>query len=817
MNRPNIPFVNLNFTEPGQTSSKYEFGEIIFDLDHQISLLSSQADSLDYLIAAASAILCASMDVLWVGEFSLQRGKSFSQNQITKFVIQMAKISGYKGNDLQKAVVFLQNKFPIPADSCSAKFGGGPQHHLRDFAHHPNLLGLAFSLLTQFTGKCYGIGKDGSFTDESVPESGTIFIGKSIPDKIIKGTIIWFFHLVSDIAGSSSTVCTSGGTGIPGPLLRMAREISALPIFQNKKNISAFLSKLFNGTLFAKHDANGKIIRESVVGFDLRAELGIAEELGRQALPVIANDCIVRLLYFIRRLTTELKVRNISSFADFKDINWSNVTPHNNPTIDRMLLIATGIFTTIDISSAAISDNFLLSINYVGVGRLLIAIGKDVSWFLKRRKLYKVKQMYKTIDYYTFRSKNFDIYRNLNSDTYDGTFEVTVEQARILYNLEYLKIMNDINITETPLNKEAIKSLKREWLQEWKQFITEGFANFIQNNNSEEMVWYDESELFEILSRNHPEKSWFRVALIELMLFEPYYPLSVEKDKKGKMMPSPKYKDLQGILGGYKRDDGDVFIEELFCDKKYYSRDYIKRLRKSFEKISAELNKTLQTAMKTVAITAAASAAAVLISGAFAPSIAVALVGSQFAGLHGAALVNASLAFLGGGALAVGGAGMAGGTAAIIGGGAVLGVGIGIGVSSTSEILSYDSKKTTIQQYSKLITTLKEIILNDEHDYHTANLIYERVVQKLVNTGKELAELEIRLEDLQEPEKGNLENKIKQIKEIISIMKTARHCLKKIVDSYDEEEAESKKLRLTGDERIDLLLPEPNSHMLLLN
>jgi len=31
-------------------------------------------------------------------------------------------------------------------------FGGGTVHRLRDFAHHPTIGGLAFSMLTQFTG-----------------------------------------------------------------------------------------------------------------------------------------------------------------------------------------------------------------------------------------------------------------------------------------------------------------------------------------------------------------------------------------------------------------------------------------------------------------------------------------------------------------------------------------------------------------------------------------------------------------------------------------------------------------------------------------
>lgn len=58
--------------------------------------------------------------------------------------------------------------------------------------------------------------------------------------------------------------------------------------------LSAFLSKVFNGTIFARHDENGNIIKDIVIKFELRRELGVIAELGKQAIPIIANECIVR-------------------------------------------------------------------------------------------------------------------------------------------------------------------------------------------------------------------------------------------------------------------------------------------------------------------------------------------------------------------------------------------------------------------------------------------------------------------------------------------------------------------------------------------
>lgn len=40
-------------------------------------------------------------------------------------------------------------------------------------------------------------------------------------------------------------------------------------------------SKLFNGTLLADHDENGRIVKGTARKFDLRTEIGMLEEVGR--------------------------------------------------------------------------------------------------------------------------------------------------------------------------------------------------------------------------------------------------------------------------------------------------------------------------------------------------------------------------------------------------------------------------------------------------------------------------------------------------------------------------------------------------------
>jgi len=248
--------------EAANSRQRFDLDGILCDLDQQIRLLSSDADQLDYLVSIGSGLLCGMLDILWVGDFSLERGRSLASDNVDGFVVKVAKITGCKDNDLKSCVGFLEKKFPIPSDGNTPDFGGGLQHHLRDFAHHPTIAGLIFSILTQFTSKAYGTDVNGRFMVAEIPEISKSYIGSDVPAKLLYGTVTWFFHLVSDMAGSSNSIGKSGGTGIPGPILSLAKEMSALPFFQTRKwgdqSLSVFLSKLFNGTLLARHDENGK-------------------------------------------------------------------------------------------------------------------------------------------------------------------------------------------------------------------------------------------------------------------------------------------------------------------------------------------------------------------------------------------------------------------------------------------------------------------------------------------------------------------------------------------------------------------------------
>ena len=340
----------------------------------EIDRLTNQADGLDYAVAAGCGVVCGLYDSFFVGEFDWGNAKKWSYQKVNHYVKKYAHDHGYTGKSrgLENHIAYLQKEFKIPSDNIwSGKDVGisAKSHHLDDWAHHPSPLGWICSVLTQFTRKGYFTNSSGKGVTLDVENQE--LIGDSIPEKFAAGTINWFGHLISDIAGSSSTAGVKG-MGLPGPIVSIVKELSSLPGINKTK-----LPKLIND-VFVKEK------------FDFRKELALAHELGRQAVPVVINEVLVRLFYFIRRLIQEWKDYG------FTGIHWSKTIPFKNRTIVRMVTIASATFTAVDMADAAVRAgikskgvpaafwaSFVLHINFVGVGRLALAITTDVCMGVK--------------------------------------------------------------------------------------------------------------------------------------------------------------------------------------------------------------------------------------------------------------------------------------------------------------------------------------------------------------------------------------------------------------------------------------------------
>lgn len=132
-------------------------------VNQELDRYTNHADKADYALAVTSGVLAGLVDSLFVGTFSLAYANQWGNQQAEELVLKVAKYQGYGGTDFAQAIKHLENQFPIAADKATAAFGGGLQHHLRDFSHHPTPLGLVCSILTQFTGNVYGTDVAGAF------------------------------------------------------------------------------------------------------------------------------------------------------------------------------------------------------------------------------------------------------------------------------------------------------------------------------------------------------------------------------------------------------------------------------------------------------------------------------------------------------------------------------------------------------------------------------------------------------------------------------------------------------------------------------
>lgn len=371
-------------------------------------------DKWDVIVSVSSGAITAAIDVLWSSDISFADAHKWGSDKVDEFVISVAKSKGYKGKDIAGAIKKLEDDFPMDGDLLTNEFGSGPQHHLRDFSHHPTPVGLIFSLLMQFTGKGYGTKTTGEFVTYDVPG----WKPKNFCESVYSGTVAWLFHIISDIAGSSGTRrMEREGTGLPGPLLSLLKEMSAIPgirsiagktdaksspNMEENYQFSVICSKLFNGTLLGEHDENGKPVLHKELKFDLRTELGIVNESvkSKQYITVILNEVIVAAFYSVRRFMNEIREKSIENLEQLKSIDMKKCLPFRNEALDHMRMIASATFTSINLLSAGTKaaiknkDNkagfaldFLQGINYCGIFSVALSANTELNHAVQ--KLHK--------------------------------------------------------------------------------------------------------------------------------------------------------------------------------------------------------------------------------------------------------------------------------------------------------------------------------------------------------------------------------------------------------------------------------------------
>ena len=396
-------------------------------VNKELKRYTCDADNIDYSFSVACGILSGIVDAVYVGETKITKNSiDFSHEHTNKFINKYANAKGYEGERLKGAIEYLEDNYKVAQDNIwkGADIGvSAKTHHLADFAHHPTPFGLVSSIIVQFfrvgtfinnKGEWHFLSADKdaeglskwiipviltgtfnwlvSFAEKGIEEQNGEKIPKAFHNlahiiasapiiiEIAKCVNRWFSHLVSDMGGSRSTA--GGGMGIPGVFLSMLYEIASLPGLKNT-GLTNHLNNLY---------VKG--------GWDMRREVAAIHAAAKQFVPVILNEILVRLVFFLRRLCNEYSKNN-----GFEGIDWSEVVPFGNRTVERMITVASMTFTVADTAEAAVhslleskgnwvlfSGRFVTRFNYVGAGRALIAIVKEVSNEKKEAELIEEKR-----------------------------------------------------------------------------------------------------------------------------------------------------------------------------------------------------------------------------------------------------------------------------------------------------------------------------------------------------------------------------------------------------------------------------------------
>jgi hypothetical protein len=319
-------------------------------------------------------------------------------------------------------------------------------------------------------------------------------------------------------------------------------------------------------------------------------------------------------------------------------------------------------------------------------------------------------------------------------------FQLSSEEQRLLFSLEYYLTQQDISITN------GKKAEKKRWLRKWEKSINSKISPKIVTNEKKLEVGLAE------IKKEKLSVPKLGSILLEASIFNPYYPL--RRTKKAKSLE-------------FNNENKEEIVEQL-CDKVGFDSDLIFSALENYEE--ALKNIPPSTFWKKVFISVAIAIAIAITGGLAAPVIGAAIGGAM--GLSGAAAISAGLAFLGGGAIAAGGFGMAGGTVVLISGGAILGAGIGGGLVS----LFSNSKKLVLNELAKLEAVSKTFLAKLPKKKEAI----KTVISKERNTRDAFRDECARLEKLKKPDRD-------KIAELETSMKYCDNAIKRLEKFLTEE------------------------------
>lgn len=324
------------------------------DKDLKAVFYHDKCDKYDYLIAAGCGVIAGLVDIFLVGEPRDSKLQVWTDAQVDKTVMAFAKTCGWtpkagKENSVASAIGFLEKKFPVNYDQRHTGDVGGlftmgtKNHHMKSLAHSPDVIGLFFSILNQFTSTSSFL-HDGQLI--TIQTDTFELQGHDFVSKLFCGVTNWFGHLMSDVAGSSGATKRGSGVVIPFFELFQLCDFGSFQVGKHRNTLATVATKVFQE------------------GYDARFGLTMA-------IPVVLCDLSIKLIWAIKH------------YFYHKRPLLECLPTKRHDDLRIMLIIGDGMLCMMDGADAAIRSggnwvNFFLRLNIVAWYRLVVLVFREV-------------------------------------------------------------------------------------------------------------------------------------------------------------------------------------------------------------------------------------------------------------------------------------------------------------------------------------------------------------------------------------------------------------------------------------------------------
>lgn len=330
-------------------------------IDRKADWANDKCDQYDYMIAAFCGAVAGIVDVFFVGAPGQTKLGGFADAAMDEVVMKFAGMAGWSprpGNEsnVGSAIGFLERKFQVNYENSSTKSVNGlfqmstKNHHYKSLAHAPDIVGLFFSIVDQFTNSASFL-SNGQLIRIDTSDSSFELQGSDFTSKLFCGFCNWIGHVMSDIAGSSGSRgkgLTGRGTGLPIPFseLFLLCDFGSFQVEKDRQTLAVIMTRAFQE------------------GYDARFGASMA-------IPVLLEELMIRVIWAIKR-----------HYYSKKD--WNECIPtKEHADLRIMLIVGNATLCLVDGADAAIRSGgnalaFVLHMNLVAWTRLLLLVFREL-------------------------------------------------------------------------------------------------------------------------------------------------------------------------------------------------------------------------------------------------------------------------------------------------------------------------------------------------------------------------------------------------------------------------------------------------------